>query len=223
MMPRILTIASFALLFAQGAQASIYYDTINPSTVSINGNSGVVSDGSAVMSASFYMTGGLDFNSVSVLASADDPTDGGSTMVYLVADDGSGGADGVAGAPDFTTVVLIGSIDDASLNSIGTPTYVTLGGFANTVTTQNNEYWITLDATNSSAEWIYNTDDSGIGTANQASASDGNGLYPDDGSLSMGVGAFALTVDAPEPTSLALVGAALTGFGYFRRRRQNIG
>ena len=99
------------------------------------------------MASSFTVAGTPNFNSISLSLLADNPSDGGSLLVYLVPDDGTGDARGVAGAPDFSSAVFIGSIADSSLPdaAIGTPTLATLTGIANPFSSPNDEYWVAVD------------------------------------------------------------------------------
>ena len=224
MFHRAIAIGMTTLLLTTGAQASVVFDTVTGG--SMEGYSGPGSDGSNIMATSFSTAGSPDFSSISLLMLADNPTDGGSVMVYLVPDDGTGAAVGTAGSPYFSGAVQIGSILDSSLSatSTATPSLITLSGVVNTLVTSNNEYWIALDATGSSAEWIYNSGSTAGSTANQSSYSDYNGLYSDAGGATPG--AFAMTVttqastsDTPEPASVTLLGGSLVGLGYFWRRR----
>lgn len=220
MLKRIIAMTAAAFLATTGARAAVVFDTIT-SVAPVN-YSGPGSDGSNILAASFAVAGMPDFNSISFLMLANDPTDGGSVMVYLVPDDGSGSGPGVAGNPYFSIAIEIGSIADSSLSAAadGNPTLVSISGIVNTLSSSNNEYWIALDATNSSAEWVYNADDAGVGTADQSSYSDYNSLYPDNGSF--GPGAFAMIVDTPEPASLTLLGGGLVGLGYWRRKSRPV-
>lgn len=145
-------------------------------------------------------------------------------MVYLVADDGTGGGIGHAGAPDFGNIEFIGTIPDSLIadQSTGSPTIFTLYDVANALPggTQNQEYWLALDfsSDNSSAEWVYNANAAGVGTANQLAFTDYyGGAYPIDGT---GVaGPFGVVVETPEPTTVALLGGAMAGLGFMRRRK----
>lgn len=221
---RLTVLAALALLTAQTARAEIAFDTINYGTP-VN-FSGPISDGTTVAGQSFFSTSQLDFASISVSLLANNPSDGGSAMVYLVADDGTGNANGVAGAPDFGNIQLIGKIADSLISNedTGIPSIFTFTDVANTLaaSTQNDEYWIVIDFGTyaSSAEWVYNSDASGIGTSYQAAYSDANGgVYPTNGTGF--AGPFALEVNTPEPASIALLGGALVGIGFLRRRKIN--
>ncbi len=219
MLYRVLTVAAVGLMMTTGAQAGLTFDTVTAG--SPVGYSGAGTDGSGIMAASFALAGTLNFNSVSLLLSADNPSDLGSALVYLVPDDGSNPVMGAPGSPDWANAFPIGSIADSSLTDISDPSapaLVTLAGFSNPFASSNGQYWIALDTStsSSSAEWAFNADGSGVGTTGQMSYSDFNGQYLDDGTT--GQGAFAMIVDAPEPATIAVLGAGLAGLGFFRRR-----
>ena len=220
MMHRVLVAAAIAFTTSNVARAGLVFDTITGT--SPLGTSGAAADGSAIMAASFTDIATPSFTAISLMLAADNPGDGGSVQVFLVPDDGSGSATGVAGNPDSSNAVPVASIKDSSLAKLSTSgtRLVTLANIANSLgkTTVHNEYWIELLSQGSSVEWAYNADGKGFGTANQASFTDVSATYPDNGS---GVaGAFALrVVDAPEPATIGLLGAALASLGYFRRRK----
>lgn len=225
---RILAAAAIALATSSVAHAGLVFDTITG--LSPAGTSGVLSDGSTIMAASFTNAGTPVFSSISFLLAADNPADGRSVQVFLAPDDGSGGARGVAGGPDGSNAVLVGTISDSSLPtpSPAGPRLVTLSNIRNPLgrSTLNNEYWVELllqpspAQPPSSVEWAYNANGAGFNTANQASSTDVSGIYPDDGSGESGAGAFTLrVVDAPEPATIGLLGAGLAGLGACRCRR----
>jgi len=221
---RLIALAAMALMTTKAAHAGIAFDTINYGTP-VN-FSGPTSDGTTLASQSFSTSSQLDFASISLSLLANNPSDGGSVMVYLVADDGTGGSVGTVGAPDFGNIELIGTISDSMIadESTGTPSVFTFYNVANALSggTLDQEYWITLDfsSDSSSAEWVYNSDATGIGTDNQLAFTDAvGGTYPIDGST--GAGPFGLIVNTPEPATVALLGGAMAGLGFLRRRRNN--
>jgi hypothetical protein len=212
MIQRFLAAAALGLLMTSNAQAGLALDTVtgfSPTNIS-----GPNSDGSNVAATSLSLTGAPDFNSISLLLSADTPSDGGSVQVYIVPN--ASGPVAFAGISSLTSGVLVGTIADSQLaDSSGTPALVTLTDFTSPPISANGEYWIALNMTGSSAEWSYSNN----GPADQFSYSDANGLYPDAGNGGAAPGAFAAIVDAPEPTAIALFGSGLVGLGYVRRRQ----
>jgi hypothetical protein len=218
---RLIVFAAMALLATRVAHAGIAIDTIDygePTNVV-----GPDADGTSLAAQSFTAANQLDFASISVSLLAASPSDGGSVMVYLVADDGTGGAIGHAGAPDFGNIELIGTIPDSLIadQSTGSPTIFTFFNVINALPsgTVNQEYWLTMDfgTDSSSAEWVYNADAAGIGTANQLAFTDlYGGSYPIDGSIA---GPFGVLVETPEPATVALLGGAMAGLGIMRRRK----
>ena len=109
-----------------------------------------------------------NFSSATLLLSADNPGDGGSAQIYLVPDDGTGGANGVAGKPTantaggtfngFTGAALLGSIANSALAATRTGTSLATLNFSPTIgaslATLDQEYWIALvPSANSTVEW----------------------------------------------------------------------
>lgn len=230
---RILVVGACAMLATNAANATVYFDTVNPPAGPAIGYDGPSSDGTTVLATSFAAPATPNFSSISLTLSADKPSDGGSVLVYLVSN--TGGSSGVAGTPSYTATgntfdsfknaSLIGAIADSTLATTGVGTsLVSLTVAATSVaavaaTTTNNEYWIGLVASSagSSFDWYYNGNANGTGTAGQAYFNNyGNVL---SSSASDAGGPYQLQVSTPEPTTLAVLGASLAGFGYFRRRR----
>ncbi len=219
---RLIALAVMALVSTKAAHAGIAFDAIDYGTPL--GFSGPTADGTLVAAQSFTTSSRLDFASISLSLLANDPSDGGSVLVFLAADDGSGGKVGTAGAPDLGNIELIGTIRDSMIADelTGNPSVITFSKVANALSdgTADQEYWVVLDfgTENSSAEWIFNTDATGIGTDNQGAFTDVSGvIFPIDGSG--GPGAFSLAVNTPEPATVALLGGAMAGLGFMRRRR----
>ena len=226
---RILVFGACAMLASNVANAAVLFDTVNQTAV---GFDGPVSDNVSVLAESFYAPSPAALSTISLTLSATTPSDGGSVLVYLVADNGAGGVSGKAGMPTYsggttfngyTNASLLGTVSDSSLvnSTVGSstvsfnvaPTEVT----AASLVTSNNEYWVALVASgNSSFNWYYNANGSGTGKTNQYYFNNVGGTLS---ASADSTGAYQLQVTTPEPTTLAILGASLAGFGYLRRKR----
>jgi hypothetical protein len=214
---RILTFSGFALLAAHTANATTTYYNTNFDPSSLN------PDNFDVVMANSFHAATPDFTVVQLLLSADHPADGGTTTVYLAADDGSGSTNnnGVAGSPVLSGKQELGVISDASLSTHAALVTLFLSASNAIVSsTQNQEYWIVLAGNASSVAWYFNVDanQTGVGTGGQA-------FYFDNGSdpaltitVSDSPNPYAMIVDTPEPGALAILGAGLATLGLVRRR-----
>ncbi len=219
---RILTLSAVALIASQTANATTYFSNI---TQPVAGIDGPAADGTTILGASFTAAA-PDFSSISLLLSAGNSADGGSVSVFLVPDNGSGGSNGIAGAPTSQTptgvftnlngALHVGTILDSALSA--SPSLAAL--WVNpTITTQDQEYWIELLPTaGASVAWAYDANAAGIGTTNQAYLNNfgGGSLIP----ASDTEGTYEFAVATPEPATIAVLGTGLTAMGLLRRRRQ---
>lgn len=221
---RSLAFGALCLLVANVAKADVLFDNVNgvPST----GYSGPT-DGLAtgIMGASFT-AGSPDFSSISLFLARGNDVTTGSTMIYLVPDNGSGSGAGQFGIPtiadnlgNFTSLSgsqLIATVSDTSLSSSFSLVNIWVNPM---IATQNQEYWVVaISNASSSFEWSYAGDASGVGTGGQAWVNDsgtpGTNLTP----ISDSQGGYQMVVETPEPTTVAILGGGLAGLGYFRRK-----
>jgi len=222
-----------ALSFSVGAaHAATLFDNININPAGLDwGGNGIRNVSTNTQSftpvgpiaASFFAPTATTLSSITLRLSTDEVSPVGSIMVYLVPDDGSMGF-GNAGAATstgsgatfaFTGAQLLGSISEALLTD--EPANYTL---STSLSISSGVHWIAAVADNDSeALWWYNQAGVGdaIGSANQRGQDQffGNFAFA-DGSYEM------IVQDAPEPASLAILGAALAGVGYFSRRRRSV-
>lgn len=216
---RFLIAGALVMLTAHVANATVYFDSINTANPTF-GKDGPIS-GNANALADSFTAATPNFSQIRLLLSADNPSDGGSSQVYLVADDGTGSR-GVAGAPDLRVTKPLGLIADSSLAKVGSGTsVVSLFASAPAFATLNSEYWIELVPTaGSSVEWYYAAGNNGVGEIGQASYytvnNAGSTIVPDS-NTSFG-GPYDLIVDTPEPAGIAILGSGLAALGYLRRR-----
>jgi PEP-CTERM motif len=162
----------------------------------------------------------------------------GSIIVYLV-DNTGGSGPGVAGVPTWTTGtsgvtgltndVEVGTISASLIGNSATPVslYISSSMIAQIeAQTANNEYWLVLSLNNaatggtSNIDWNYNSGspNAGTGVTNQEFDFDpagGEDIGPATG------GTYDVSINAPEPASLALIGSAMAGLGLIRRRRRS--
>ena len=234
---KFLVLGAMAAIASRGAQASVYFDSIDV------GSAYAGFDTSSLMAQSFSVTGTPNL-SVTLDLSANNPADGGSILVYIVADDGSGSP--AAGNPLLVTngngtvtgfdpsSVLVNTISDSSLSSTANgPSTVTFNvpgsALASTNLVGGTEYWLGISTGTTGDAWWYNGDGSGVGTsgqsfyANTTSTNTSSSANVATGQAFQAIVSDAAASNTPEPTTLAIIGAGLAGIGYVRRRRNTKG
>jgi hypothetical protein len=235
-----------AALFAVGsanAGPAVVFDTLGATNgVPINGTLldnrnfsmtvGGLGTAGSPLADQFNLAAPMSISSISLRLTDATNTDGGSILVYLVPNQ-SGNTPMSSGLTLASSKILLGSILDSAL-----PTSLSGCSITQCNTTLSlhtfataGQYWITLvnntDTKNggvveglaSSAVWWTNGNGSGIGTAGE---SDGH-VQKVDGTFHIvsdvgDTATFEAQVQAPEPTSLALLGVGLAALGLRRRR-----
>jgi len=182
----------------------------------------------------FNVSSGMTIKSVTMrLSDTSGLTDGGSILVFLVPN--QGGTPMSSGLTLASSKISLGTIADNLLPANLTGCSITQCDTTLSVSqfVPAGQYWLTLvnatdtrnggsaNASASLAVWWTNGNGSGIGTASEGNghvqASDGTfHIVSDVGSTAT----FEAQVQAPEPTSLALLGAGLVGLGFRLRGKK---
>jgi hypothetical protein len=209
------------------------------STYSVS--TGAASHAGSPLAQEFNVTSPVSLSSLDLrLSDTTAATDGGSILVYLVPNNPATTLPTNNGSLQLTGATLLGTILDSLL-----PTPSTLGctfgagatiNACNTVLAVNDyistpgEYWIALvngsDTNNggtnpnsSNAVWWRAGDNLGLNATGQDNAHvNASGVLTAQNPTNI-TQSFEMQVNTPEPASLALFGAALTGLGFARRRR----
>jgi hypothetical protein len=199
---------------------------------------------------SFFVPTATNLSDVSLQLTANNPADGGSVLVFLVSDTGTG-APGIAVNPQFTgtgsslaltNAIQIGSIADSALPSTAAGA---LFKFNTSISVGPGEYWLVAESTvgtagaASTGKWVFDAASytGGIGTAGQsvfwqagATGSPSAGapgtfsdtLVSSDPLVPGTNNLYLAQVEAPEPLSIALLGVGIAGIGVARRRRRTV-
>jgi hypothetical protein len=243
-------------LAAIPASATVLLDTTHaPATANSTrlvlpstGSPGAVPRGGPV-AMSFFVPTTMTISDVSLQLTANNPSDGGLVLVFLVADTGTGGP-GVAVNPlftgtgsslAFTNAIQIGSIADSALPSVAAGS---LFKFNTSISVGPGEYWLAAENTlgtggvASTAKWVFDSTSytAGTGTAGQSAfwqagatgspSAGAPGTFSDtlvsSNPLVPGTNNLYLAqVEAPEPLSIALLGVGVAGIGVVRRHRRS--
>jgi hypothetical protein len=240
-----LGLAGLVSIGSAAAGPAVIFDTLGTSNgVPVNGNlldnrsfsmkvGGLALAGSP-LAEEFNVSSGMTISSVSMrLTDVSALTDGGSILVFLVPD--QGGTPMSSGLTLASSKISLGTIADSIL-----PVGLTGCSISQCNTTLNisqyvpaGQYWLALvngtdtrnggsvDALASLAAWWTNGNGSGTGTAGESNghvqALDGTFHIVLD---ALSTASFEAQVQAPEPTSLALLGAGLAGLGFRLRRKK---
>lgn len=146
------------------------------------------------------------------------PIDGGSFIVTLNADTGGFGPGDV--------LASLGTFNDTALGSSGSvagPTLLSLAGvgmLGNGFLLTDNRYWIELsqdpaNVTPTVVSWDGASGADGVGVAAEYNYIGGSQTAVADSFP------FGMSVEAPEPVSIALLGVGLAGLGWARSRRKS--
>jgi len=228
---------SMALMLASPASADVIYDTLHQG--GLLSATGIPNLGP--LAISFDVPTATTITDVQLLMNAITPGDGGTVMVYLVPDDGTGGGTGKAGSPSggtaFNGKSLIGTIADSQLvaaTTNGPGQQASVINLPESLSVAAGEYWLGFtEDSGGSAKLVFDLNytpgpGNSIGTAFQNDFSNQGGSlenYPVNTVFAPpivatgGARAFEALISTPEPTSLTLMGVGLASLGFFRRRR----
>ena len=230
-----------ALLAPELAHATTIFDSVNVGAGIFNGGletsntswDWVDPTANGPNASQFSVSYAQTLSSVSLELSADTPQDGGSLIVVLMRD--NGGAPPFTTIPDsltsskelatFTNYTVLGTIQDSSLSK--TSSLVTLN---TNVSLSAGSYWIgtqtsllpTAGNTNAttgnygSGQWWWTQPGASVPLTNNFNSIGSVAPFAVGGTKNPG--AYELIIDTPEPATIAILGGALAGMGYVRRK-----
>lgn len=148
------------------------------------------------------------FNSLSLVLNALMPGDGDSFTISLLSD---------ASTAPGSVLETFGTVADSSLATLH-QTYTFTG--PTFTLAANTRYWIELSSPNSSANWVWTTDDSGTNIASQSYfIAQQGGVFPDsDGPYLMSIPGIAITT-TPEAGTLVTLAFGLGALLLISRKR----
>lgn len=239
------------------ASATVIFDTIHATSApgatrfilpgshqTTNPASGPLARGGPI-ALSFFTPTSIDITQIALQLNANTPSDGGTVLVSIVKDDGSGGP-GAPGQPThtgsgsnlvLTNATLFGSILDSALTTATAANLSSTMIVSGSIDLTPGEYWLALENTSGpvtgTAKWIFDTTAyfGGIGTTGQSifSQAGANGTpcagvpctFPDSTGLELYEARITGRIPTPEPASLGILGIALAGLGLAVRRRRD--